>query len=81
MRRCSGTCLAVVGTAVLGHGALAVHQEAVPAALLGQSCLVSLGDEGVQLSLFAADGLHELTGKGAKTNQVKAGSANYNRSP
>lgn len=78
---CSGAYLAVVSAAVLGHGALAVHQEAVPAALLGQSRLVSLSDEGVQLSLLAADGLHKLTGKGAKSNQVKAGSANYTRNP
>lgn len=54
------TYLAVVSAAVLGHGALAVHQEAVPAALLGESRLVPLGDEGVQLSLLAADGLHKL---------------------
>lgn len=50
----------MVGTAVLGHGALAVHQEAVPAALLRQGRLVTLCDKRVQLSLLAADGLHEL---------------------
>lgn len=52
----------MVGAAVLGHGTLAVHQEAVPAALLGQGCLVSLSDEGVQLGLLTADGLHKLMG-------------------
>ena len=56
------TYLAVVGTAVLGHGTLAVDQEAVPAALLGQGRLVAVSDEGVQLSLLAADGLHKLKG-------------------
>lgn len=56
------TYLAMVGTAILGHGTLAVHQEAVPAALLRQRRLVSLSDEGVQLSLLAADGLHKLIG-------------------
>lgn len=61
-----GTHLAVVGAAVLGHGALAVHQEAVPAAFLGEGRLVSLGDEGVQLGLLAADGLHELEGEKTK---------------
>lgn len=52
----------MVGAAVLGHGTLAVHQEAVPAALLGQGCLVSLSDEGVQLGLLTADCLHKLVG-------------------
>lgn len=56
------TYLAMVGTAVLCHGTLAVDQEAVPAALLRQSCLVSLSNEGVQLSLLTADGLHKLIG-------------------
>lgn len=50
----------MICTAVLGHGTLAVHQEAVPAALLGQSCLVPLSDEGVQLRLLTADGLDKL---------------------
>lgn len=52
----------MVGAAVLGHGTLAVHQEAVPATLLRQGCLVSLSYEGVQLSLLTADGLHKLMG-------------------
>lgn len=52
----------MVGAVVLGHGTLAVHQEAVPATLLGQGCLVSLSDEGVQLGLLTADGLHKLMG-------------------
>lgn len=52
----------MVGTAILGHGTLAVHQEAVPAALLRQRRLVPLSDEGVQLSLLTADGLHKLMG-------------------
>lgn len=50
----------MVGAAVLGHGTLAIHQEAIPAAFLRQGCLVSLSDEGVQLSLLTADGLHKL---------------------
>lgn len=50
----------MVGAAVLGHSTLAINQEAVPAALLGQSCLVTLSDEGVQLSLLTADSLHKL---------------------
>jgi hypothetical protein len=50
----------MVGAAVLGHGALAVDQEAVPAALLGQRRLVALSDEGIQFALLAADGLHKL---------------------
>ena len=58
--------LAMVCAAVLGHGTLAVHQEAVPATLLGQSRLVALGDEGVQLTLLTADGLHKL---GRETRQ------------
>lgn len=52
--------LAVVGVAVLGHGALTVHQEAVPPPLLGQGVLVALGDVAVQLALLVADGLHVL---------------------
>lgn len=52
--------LAVVGTAVLGHGTLTVHQEAVPPPLLGQSVLVALSDVVVQLALLVADGLHIL---------------------
>lgn len=54
------TCLAVVGTAVLGHSTLSVNKEAVSATLLWQGCLVALGDEGVQLRLLTADGLHKL---------------------
>lgn len=50
----------MVGTAVLGHGTLAVHQEAVPATLLRQGCFIPLSDEGVQLGLLTADGLHKL---------------------
>lgn len=50
----------MVGAAVFGHGTLTVHQEAVPATLLWQRRLVSLRDEGVQLALLTADGLHEL---------------------
>lgn len=61
----------MVSAAVLGHGALAVHQEAVPAALLGQRRLVSLGDEGVQLGLLAADGLHELMRERGETSEVQ----------
>ena len=52
--------LVVVGAAVLGHSALAVHQEAVPPPLLGQGVLVALGDVAVQLALLIADGLHVL---------------------
>jgi len=63
------THLAMVGAAVLGHGTLAVHQETVPATLLGQGCLVSLGDEGVQLGLLTADGLHKLVGGGEGNTQ------------
>lgn len=70
-----GTDLAMVGAAVLGHGALAVHQEAVPAALLGQGRLVTLGDEGVQLGLLAADGLHKLFQKHRQTKQQRRTSA------
>lgn len=55
-----GTCLAVVGTAVLGHSTLSINKEAVSAALLRQGCLVSLSDESVQLRLLTADGLHKL---------------------
>lgn len=54
------THLAMVGTAVLGHGTLSVHQEAVPPPLLRQCCFIALGDEGVQVSLLAADSLHIL---------------------
>lgn len=50
----------MVGTAVLGHGTLAVHQEAVPTTLLRQGCFIPFGDEGVQLGLLTADGLHKL---------------------
>lgn len=50
----------MVGTAVLGHSTLAVHQETVPATLFRQGCLVTLSNEGVQLSLLTADGLHKL---------------------
>lgn len=57
--------LDVVGTAVLGHSALTVHQEAVPPPLLGQSVLVALSDVAVQLALLIADGLHIL-GRGRK---------------
>lgn len=59
-RRADRPYLSMVGAAVLGDGTLAVHEEAVPATLLGQCRLVALGDEGVQLTLLAADGLHEL---------------------
>lgn len=59
----------MVGTAVLCHGTLAVDQEAVPAAFLRQSCLVSLSNEGVQLSLLTADGLHKLIGNTHRRNQ------------
>lgn len=52
--------LAVVGTAVLGYGTLAVHQEAVPPPLLGERVLVALSDVAVQLALLVADGLHIL---------------------
>lgn len=50
----------MVATAVLGYGTLAVHQEAVPPPLLGESILVALSDEAVQLALLVADGLHIL---------------------
>ena len=62
--------LSMVGAAVLGHGALAVHEEAVAAALLGQRRLVALGDEGVQLTLLAADGLHKLPPQRHRENGV-----------
>lgn len=60
----------MVGAAVLGHGALAVHQEAVPAALLGQGRLVTLGDEGVEFGLLAANGLHKLSTNMDKEKQA-----------
>lgn len=64
------TYLAVVGAVVLGHSALTVHQEAVPAALLRQGRLVSLRNESVQLSLLTADGLDKLRGGGGKDEQI-----------
>ena len=62
--------LAVVGAAVLGHGALAVHQEAVPPPLLRERCLVALGDAAVQLALFTADGLHILQREEMETGEI-----------
>ena len=50
----------MVGAGVLGRGALAVDQEAVPPPLLRQGCLVAVGHIAVQLGLLAADGLHTL---------------------
>lgn len=62
----------MVGTEVFGDGALAVNQEGVPTALLGQGCLVSLCHKAVQLTLLCAHHLHILKGRENSPEVVSA---------
>lgn len=52
--------LGVVGAEVFGDSTLAIHQEGVPAPLLGQGCLVAFCHKPVQLTLLGAHNLHIL---------------------
>lgn len=58
--KASGSHLAMVGTAVLGHGTLAIHQETVSPTFLWKCCFIALCNEAIQLTLFTADGLNIL---------------------
>lgn len=73
--------LGVVDVAALGHGALSVHQEAVPPPLFRQGIFVALCDVAVQLALPAADGLHVLRDREGGVRRAQNGREAHQVSP
>lgn len=61
--------LGVVGSRILGHSTLLLHQEAEPPALLSERCLVAVRHVVLQLTLLVADGIDVLGAEGQAGEQ------------